>query len=31
MEAIYDSARTHRPVKIAPPPGSTRGPEPEQE
>jgi predicted dehydrogenase len=29
MEAIYESARTRRPVKLAPPPGSTRGPEPE--
>lgn len=26
MEAIYESARTHRPVKLAPP-GPTRGPE----
>jgi len=31
IEAIYESARTHRPVKLAPPPGRTRGPEPQQE
>jgi predicted dehydrogenase len=30
MEAIYESARTHRPVKLAAP-GRTRGPEPQQE
>jgi len=30
MEAIYESARTKRPVKLAPP-GRTRGPEPQQE
>jgi predicted dehydrogenase len=30
MEAIYESARTHRPVKLAQP-GRTRGPEPQQE
>jgi predicted dehydrogenase len=30
MEAIYESARTHKPVKLAPP-GRTRGPEPQQE
>lgn len=28
IEAIYESARTRRPVKLAPP-GKTRGPEPE--
>jgi predicted dehydrogenase len=28
MEAIYESARTHRMVKLSPPPGRTRGPEP---
>jgi predicted dehydrogenase len=31
MEAIYESARTRRPVRLAPPPGRTRGPEPQQE
>jgi predicted dehydrogenase len=30
MEAIYESARTHRPVKLSAP-GKTRGPEPQQE
>jgi predicted dehydrogenase len=30
MEAIYESARTHRPVKLGAP-GKTRGPEPQQE
>jgi predicted dehydrogenase len=30
MEAIYESARTSRPVKLAPP-GRTRGPEPQPE
>jgi predicted dehydrogenase len=30
MEAIYESARTHRPVKLSAP-GRTRGPEPQQE
>jgi predicted dehydrogenase len=31
VEAIYESARTGRPVKIAPPAGPTRGPAPEAE
>ncbi|MGF6768698.1 putative dehydrogenase [Paraburkholderia sp. GAS199] len=31
VEAIYESARTGRTVKIAAPPGPTRGPEPEEE
>jgi predicted dehydrogenase len=31
MEAIYESARTHRAVKLSPPAGRTRGPEPQQE
>ena len=31
MEAIYESARTRRPVKLTPPPARTRGPEPQQE
>lgn len=31
IEAIYASARSGRPVKLTPPPGKTRGPEPEQE
>jgi predicted dehydrogenase len=31
IEAIYESARTGRAVKIAKPPGPTRGPEPEEE
>jgi predicted dehydrogenase len=30
MEAIYESARTHRPVKLTAP-GRTRGPEPQEE
>jgi len=30
MEAIYESARTRKPVKLTPP-GRTRGPEPQQE
>ena len=30
IEAIYESARTNRPVKVPPPPGPTRGPEPEE-
>lgn len=30
IEAIYASARSGRPVKLAPPPGKTRGPEPEE-
>jgi predicted dehydrogenase len=30
MEAIYESARTHRPVRLSPP-GRTRGPEPKEE
>jgi len=30
IEAIYESARTKRPVKLAPP-GKTRGPEPEEQ
>jgi predicted dehydrogenase len=29
MDAIYESARTRRAVKLTPPPGKTRGPEPE--
>jgi hypothetical protein len=31
VEAIYDSARTGRAVKIAIPAGPTRGPEPDEE
>lgn len=31
MEAIYESARTGRAVKVSPPPGPTRGPEPSDE
>jgi len=31
MDAIYESARTHKPVKLAPPPGPTRGPAPKPE
>jgi predicted dehydrogenase len=31
VEAIYESARTGRAVKIAAPPGPTRGPEPDEE
>ena len=31
MEAIYESARTHRPVKLASPPSRIRGPEPQSE
>jgi len=31
MEAIYESARTRRPVKLKPPAGPTRGPEPQDE
>ncbi len=30
IEAIYESARTNRPVKLAPPPAPTRGPEPQE-
>ncbi len=30
IEAIYESARTNRPVKLSPPPAPTRGPEPEE-
>jgi predicted dehydrogenase len=31
VEAIYESARTGRTVKLTPPPGPTRGPDPQQE
>jgi len=31
IEAIYASARSGKAVKLSPPPGKTRGPEPEQE
>jgi predicted dehydrogenase len=31
MDAIYESARTHRAVKLTPPPGPTRGPAPQAE
>jgi predicted dehydrogenase len=31
VEAIYESARSGRVVKIAPPPGPTRGPDPDEE
>ena len=31
MEAIYESARTHRPVKLLPPSGRVRGPEPQSD
>ena len=31
MEAIYESARTGRVVKVTPPPAPTRGPEPNDE
>lgn len=30
IEAIYESARTGRPVKVSPPSGPTRGPEPSE-
>jgi predicted dehydrogenase len=30
IEAIYESARTNRPVQLQPPPGPTRGPDPEE-
>jgi predicted dehydrogenase len=30
IEAIYESARSNRPVKLNPPLASTRGPEPEE-
>jgi predicted dehydrogenase len=29
VEALYESARTGRPVKVPPPPTPTRGPEPQ--
>ena len=31
IDAIYESARTGKTVRIAPPPGPTRGPEPQEQ